>query len=346
MIGRLRDGITREHAQAELASVASQLAREHPASNADWRVDLRPIRDIYVGDVRPLLWLLQGAVFLLLVIASSNVASLVLTRAAGREREIALRLALGARPAHLMRQFLAEGLLLALIGGLAGLALASWGVQVVPRWLGDRLGQLPTPDTVGGWIGPSVLLVCATATLAVGIVLGLVPVVRGLRLAHGSLKADGRGLTEGVRARRLRQGFVVTQVALAVCLFVGAGLLVRSFARLQERSFGFATEDGPDRYRHAARQSIPGTAAERRVPRAVDRPGARAARRGGRRPGQHASADGHERAPGLPAPGLRRPGSGRRLPGRHPGLLRGHGCSAAARAGVRRSAIAPVRRRS
>jgi putative ABC transport system permease protein len=242
VIARLRPGVTREQAQAEMTRLAAQLAREHPQTNAGWRVDVTPIRDLYVGNVRPLLLLLQGAVFLLLLIASANVGSLVLARAAAREREIALRLALGARPAHLARQFLAEGILLALLGGLGGLALAAAGVQIVPIWLGDQLQHLPKPDSVPGWIGPTVLLATAAATLAVGVALGLVPLARGLRLAHGPLKSEGRGLTDGVRARRLRQGLVIIQVALSVCLLVEAGLLVRSFARLQERSLGFRTD--------------------------------------------------------------------------------------------------------
>ncbi|PYQ39912.1 MAG: hypothetical protein DMF77_20010, partial [Acidobacteria bacterium] len=175
VIARLRRGVPLERAHEEMTRLAAQLAREHPASNAGWRVDVRPIRDLYVGDVRPLLWLLQGAVFLLLLIASANVGSLILARAAAREREIVVRLALGARPTHLVRQFLAEGVLLALVGGMGGLLLAAVGVQVVPRWLGDRLGQLPTPDSVSGWISPSVLLATAGATVAVGVALGLVP---------------------------------------------------------------------------------------------------------------------------------------------------------------------------
>jgi len=256
VIARLRPGVARERAQEDMTRLAAQLAREHPDSNAGWRVDVRPIRDLYVGDVRPLLWLLQGAVFLLLLIASANVASLILARAAAREREIALRLALGARATHLVRQFLAEGVLLSLASGLGGLLLAVGGVQVVPRWLGDQLRQLPTPDSVSGWLSPSVLLATAGATVAVGVALGLVPLVRGLRLSQGPLQSAGRGLTDGTRARRLRHGFVVTQIALSVCLLVAAGLLVRSFARLQSRSLGFRPENvltgllilPPDRY--------------------------------------------------------------------------------------------------
>jgi putative ABC transport system permease protein len=242
VVARLKSGITLERARAEMTGLAAQLAREHPESNADWRVEVRPIRDVSVGDVRKLLWLLQGAVFLLLLIACANVASLILTRASAREREIALRLALGARPGHLLRQFLAEGLLLALLGGSVGMILAVWGVAVVPRWLADQLRHLPTPDTVQGWISPAVLLAAVAATISVGLVLGAVPLVRGLHLANGSLRGEGRGTTYGRRARRLRHGFVVTQIALSVCLLVGAGLLVRSFARLQARSLGFGAE--------------------------------------------------------------------------------------------------------
>jgi putative ABC transport system permease protein len=242
VIARLKRGVTIESARADLAAMAGQLARAHPASNAEWKVDLRPIRDLYVGDVRTLLWLMQGAVFLLLVIACANVANLTLTRAAAREREIAVRVALGARPGHLLREFLAEGLLVAAGGGAAGLVLAAWGVQVVPHWLGDQLGHLPLPETVSGWFGPSVLLATAGATVVVGLVLGAVPLVHGLRLTRGPLEGKGRGLTDTVRTRRLRNAFVVTQVALSVCLLVGAGLLVRSFARLQERPLGLRTE--------------------------------------------------------------------------------------------------------
>jgi predicted permease len=241
VVARLRDDVTLSHAHAEMQGLASQLAREHPASNAGWRVEVRPIRDLYVGDVRRLLWLLQGAVLLLLLIGCSNVASLALARAAARERETALRLALGARPSHLMRQFLAEGVLLAAIGTAGGVALAVAGVQVVPRWLRGQLEGIPVPDTVQGWLAPPVLLATAAGAIAIGVALGSVPLIRGLRLAEGSLKSDGRGSTDGVRTRRLRHAFVVTQIALSVCLLVGAGLLIRSFERLQSRPLGFQT---------------------------------------------------------------------------------------------------------
>ena len=242
VVARLREGVTLEQAQSELSGLAAQLAREQPQWNTGFTAAVRPIRDLYVGDVRTLLWLLQGAVFVLLLIACSNVANLVLARAASREREIALRLAMGVRPGHLLRQFVAEGALLAVLGTAGGLALAAWGLEVVPRWLGERLGRVVAPDSVPGWISPSVLLVTLAATLAIGLALGVVPLVRGLRLAQGPLRSETRGATDGPRTRRLRQAFVVTQVALSVCLLIGAGLLVRSFSRLQMRSFGFQTE--------------------------------------------------------------------------------------------------------
>jgi putative ABC transport system permease protein len=242
VVARLRTGVTRDQAQEQMARLGAALAAERPESNAGWSIEVKAIRELYVGDLRPLLLLLQAAVLLLLLIACANVASLVLARALAREREIAMRLALGARAAHLVRQFLVEGLLLAAAGGLAGLALAAAAVQVVPLWLGEQFRHLPTPESVAGWLSPAVLGAVAAATVALGVGLGLAPLARGVHLAHRSLKTEGRGSSVGARAQRWRQAFVVTQVALSVCLLVGALLLVRSFARLQQRALGFATE--------------------------------------------------------------------------------------------------------
>jgi predicted permease len=243
VIGRLRDGVTREQAEAELRALGQQQAREYPDTHAGWTVSVRPIRDFYVGDARPLLWILQGTALILLLIAVSNVSSLVLVRASGRQRETAVRRALGAGRLDLLRLHLTEGLVLAALGGAAGLLVALWGTHVLPSLLATRVRTFSQPDTVSGWLDLRVLAVTALVTMVAGVVFGLTPLLRRSDMLGEALRAGGRGATGDRRTRLLRNGIVTTQIALSVALLIGAGLLVRSFVRLQDRAFGFSTRD-------------------------------------------------------------------------------------------------------
>jgi putative ABC transport system permease protein len=243
VIARLRDAVTREQAEAELRALARQQARDYPDTHAGWTVSVRPIRDFYIGDARPLLWILQGTALILLLIAASNVSSLVLVRASGRQRETAVRVALGASRRDLLRLHLTEGLVLAILGGATGLLLALWGTHVLPTLLATRVRTFPQPDTAAGWLDVRVLAVTALVTMIAGIVFGLTPLLRRPDTVGDALRAGGRGATGDRRTRFLRNGIVTTQVALSVALLIGAGLLVRSFVRLQDRTFGFSTRE-------------------------------------------------------------------------------------------------------
>jgi predicted permease len=243
VIARLRDGVTREQAEVELRALAQQQARDYADTHAGWTVSVRPIRDFYIGDARPLLWVLQGTALILLLIASSNVSSLVLVRASGRERETAVRVALGASRRDLLRLHLTEGVVLAILGGAAGLLFALWGTQVLPSLLATRIRTFSQPETAAGWLDLRVLAVTGVVTMIAGVVFGLTPLVRRFDTLGDALRSGGRGATGDRRARFLRNGIVTTQIALSVALLIGAGLLVRSFVRLQDRTFGFSTRD-------------------------------------------------------------------------------------------------------
>ena len=242
VIARLRDGVSREQAEVELRAIAERLAREHPDTHHGFSVAVRPLRDFYVGDTRSLLWVLQGTACILLLIAVSNVASLLLVRQASRQRETAVRLALGASRLHLLRQHLAEGLALAGCGGAAGLLLALWGTQLLPRLLDTRLRTTALPDAVTGWIDARVLIATAVTVVVVGVMFGVTPLLRTTQGLSGSLRSASRAATGDRRTQLQRRAIVTAQIALSVVLLVGAGLLVRSFSRLQQRSFGFDTQ--------------------------------------------------------------------------------------------------------
>jgi putative ABC transport system permease protein len=243
VIARLRDGVTRAQAEAELRALAQQQAHDFPDTHAGFTVSVRPIRDFYVGDARPLLWVLQGTALILLLIAASNVSSLVLVRASGRQRETAVRMALGAGRSDLLRLHLTEGLVLAILGGAAGLLVALWAAQVLPSLLATRVRTLSQPETAAGWLDIRVLGVTALVKMIAGVVFGLTPLLRRSDTLGETLRAGGRGATGDRRTRMLRNGIVTTQIALSVTLLIGAGLLVRSFVRLQDRAFGFSTRD-------------------------------------------------------------------------------------------------------
>ena len=241
-VARLADGVTMEEAQRDLDGVAAALAADYPRTNTDRGVQLDSLRDYYLGDLRDLLLLLLGAVLLFLLVACANVTSLQLVRAATRRREIGLRLALGANRRHLVGPLLSESLVLALLGGAAGLVLAFWLVDAVPPLLPE--GLLPSYVQVA--LDGRVLAFSAALCLGCGLVVGLLPALRATREDPGeALKSGGRtatGAIGGIGRPQLQQAIVVAEVALAIVLLVGAGLLGRSFANRLGVDPGFRAE--------------------------------------------------------------------------------------------------------
>jgi putative ABC transport system permease protein len=239
VVGRLRPGATLVGAQNELAAVARQLEERYPDSNAGWRVDLIPLQEELVGNVRPALLVFMAAVGLVLLIACSNVANLMLARLTSRHREIAVRTALGASGLRLLSQVLVESLLLAIMGGGLGVLLATWAVDALRL---SQAGTIPRIEDVAlDW---QVLAFALGLTLATGLAFGMVP---ALRLTQSDLQT---GLRDGSRAVTgnpgvggARRSLVVTEVATAVVLLCGAGLLLRSFARLLQVNPGFRVEN-------------------------------------------------------------------------------------------------------
>ena len=242
VIARLKPGVSFARAQGEMDAIARQLAKEYPDNDAGMGVELWPIRDFYVGDRKMSLIVLQAAVLVMLLIACGNVTNLLLARATAREREVALRLALGAGTARLFRQFATEGLMLALLGGTAGLALAFWGVSALTSLLPGNLPDLVDAGHPQEWINAPVLLFTLLISVASGVVFGAAPAFRSTASPNESLKAGGRGFSEARGKMRLRSGLVVSQMALSLVLLIGAGLLIRSFLRLQTRDYGFRTD--------------------------------------------------------------------------------------------------------
>ena len=241
VVGRLRPGVGPETARAELGAVAAGLAREYPESNAGVEVVPVPLRDRWVGDVRTSLLLLLGACGFLLLIACANVANLLLARAVARQREIALRTALGAGRPRLARQLLTESLVLAGLGGAAGLALATWGTHALLRTL-IAASPAPLPAWIRVETDATVLAFAAAVSLLVGLLFGLAPIVPATRTdLVSSLKEGGRG-TDGSGSRHVRHLLVVSEVALALLLLLGAGLTMKSLVRLWSVHPGFEAD--------------------------------------------------------------------------------------------------------
>ncbi len=235
--GRLKDGVTIEKAQSEMSGIAARIALAHPDSNKDWGVRLHPLRDLMVEDVRPALWVLLGAVGLVLLIACANVANLLLSRLAAREREVAVRSALGAGRGRLIRQFFTESLLLSLFGGLLGVLLAWQGTHALVALFGDRV---PRANEIG--MDSAVLGFSFALSVGCGLLFGLLPALHSSRTdLRSSLSEGGRGQAGDRRGRLTRRVLVFAEVALAIVLLVGAGLLVRSLRELQRVEPGFAS---------------------------------------------------------------------------------------------------------
>jgi len=236
-IGRLADDATVAQAQQELTSITAQLATEYPASNADWTAAaVVPLQEAVTGDVDRALLVVLGVVGFILLIGCANLANLMLARGSTRTREIAIRAALGAGQRRLLRQLLTESLVLAFIGGVAGLLLAYWGMRTMLALSADTLPRVEDVRIDG-----SVILFCLLLTTLAGVLFGLVPARRMARLDPQHDLRGGRG-TVGADGGRLRSALVVAQVTLAVLLVTGAGLMARSFLALRSVDAGFDPE--------------------------------------------------------------------------------------------------------
>lgn len=235
VLARLKPGVTLEGARAGMESVSAQLARDFPDTNNGWSAEIVPLRDRLVGNARPVLLALLGAVGFILLMACTNVASLLLARTVGRGQEIAVRTALGASPGVLVRQLLTESLVLAFLGAVLGLGLAALSVPLLVRL---SPGDVPNLDRLGmDWRVLAFTLGLATLT---GLLFGLVPAVKGARSdVYRVLRQGGGKLLGGVEGRRLQNALVVVQIALVVTLLVGAGLTLKSLRRLQQVDPGF-----------------------------------------------------------------------------------------------------------
>jgi len=258
LFGRLRDGVTLTQANAEMKALAAGVAERFPDLFEGWTVDLVPLHEVVIGQVRSTLWLLMGAVGLVLLVTAANLAALMLARSTDRRREVAVRLAMGASRARVVEQLLTESVVMALAGGLLGLGLARTllaGLTTVGA------GSLPRLDAIG--LDTSTLVFTAVVSLGTGILFGLAPAVQvpRLPLVETLKEAGGRGSGRTTHRTDLARGaLVIAQVALSVVLLAGAGLLLRSFQQLRSVELGIdpagvltaqvrlpAAEYGPER---------------------------------------------------------------------------------------------------
>ncbi|HEU4631138.1 MAG TPA: ABC transporter permease [Gemmatimonadaceae bacterium] len=238
VVGRLAPGATLAGARAEMHAVARQLAAEDPKHDAGWDAAVVPLREQLVGDVRTPLLVLLGAVGFVLLIAAANVASLSLARATARRAELAVRVALGAGRGRLVRQLVTESLCLAALGALGGVGLALLGTRLLVRLAPPGLPRLPDVRVDAG-----VLVFAAVVALATGVAVGLATALQaGAADPSARLREGGRGAAGQAAHLRWRGGLVVTEIALAIVLLVGAGLLLRSFGRLTDVDPGFRPE--------------------------------------------------------------------------------------------------------
>ena len=231
--GRLKEGVTLPRAQAEMDEIARNLAAAYPEANKDMSITLVSMKEDLVGNVQPLFFVLLAAVGFLLLIACANVANLLLARSVGRSREFAIRSALGASQGRMVRQLLTESILLAVSGGALGLALAFWGTKAILKGLPAAL-----PRAAEVSMDSTVLLFTVALSLLAGMIFGLAPALKATRVnLQETMNQSGRG-SSGFR-QRLQGTFVAVEVAMALVLLVGAGLMVRTLGALWRVNPGF-----------------------------------------------------------------------------------------------------------
>ncbi len=238
VIAHLKPGITEQQAGIEVAAVARRIAEANPQTNTGYSAEVVPLKEQIVGNIRPTLWTLLGAVGFVLLIGCANVANILLARAGPREKELAVRTSLGANPRRLVGQLLTESVVLAVIGGLAGLLLAYW---VTPLLV--KLAPVDIPRIEEIAVNWRVLVFALAISVLTGIVFGLAPALLTVSNDLNSiLKASGRSTTGHRTRSHMRDALVVTEIAACVALLIGAGLLIRSFARLQDVNPGFRVD--------------------------------------------------------------------------------------------------------
>jgi putative ABC transport system permease protein len=238
VIARMKPGITLKQAQAEMETIAARLAQQYPDYNTRLGAVVVPLHEEVVGDIKPALLVLLGAVGFVLLIACANVANLLLARAAVRQKEIALRLALGASRSRLMRQFLTESVLLAVFGAGLGLLLALGGIRILKTFIPATISQVQTIN-----IDARVLIFTALVAILTGIGFGLAPALQASHLnLNDTLKEGGRDAGGGRKGNRLRDLLVIGEVAVSFVLLIGAGLLINSFFHLRNLEPGFRAD--------------------------------------------------------------------------------------------------------
>lgn len=238
VIARMKPGVTLHQARAEMDTIAARLAHQYPEFNTRRGAVVSPLQEEMVGNMKPALLILLGAVAFVLLIACANVANLLLARAAVRQKEIALRLALGADRARLTKQLLVESVMLSLIGGAVGLAFAYAGLRMLNRFIPAGIAHA---DAIG--INGTVLVFTLLIALVTGIIFGLAPATQASHFnLNETLNEGGRDAGAGAHGKRLRSALVIAEVAISVVLLIGAGLLINSFMHLRNLDPGFRTD--------------------------------------------------------------------------------------------------------
>lgn len=235
VVARIKPDVTFDQAKSEMIAIGARLEEQYNDFNANWGVNVVPLRTQFTGEIRPALLVLLGAVGFVLLIACANVANLLLARAAARQKEMAVRTAIGADRGRIVRQLLTESVLLAAIGGFAGLLLAWWGTGALVSLSPSELTDLQQVQ-----ISVPVLVFTLVVSLLTGVIFGMVPAFEATRFnLHESLKEGSQNIGGGTRSHRVRGAFVILEIALALVLMLGAGLLLRSLGRLQSVDPGF-----------------------------------------------------------------------------------------------------------